>query len=125
MATKIFDLAVATGKYTDKNGQDRTRWENIGEMYRGDNQNIFIMMKPTFNPAGVAREQNSDRIMISCFAPNNNNKKGNANNYQGNNQSQVQQPQQQQPSNGNFSPIDLNAGFPNTGSNTASDFPPF
>lgn len=126
MSTLIMDATVAVGKYTDKNGQEKTRWENVGEVYKGDNQNTFLMMKATFNPAGVMREPGSDRIMIAFF-PHKDNRKGNSNNYsnnnQNNNQQQAQQPPLQQ-HNGEFSAFDPSS-FQGTGQNTASGFPPF
>ena len=61
---KLKDLAVKTGEYTDKSGAKKNRYENIGVLMEKDG-NQFILMKRTFNPAGV----NSDRdtILVSLF----------------------------------------------------------
>lgn len=66
MTKKLYDLAVKTGSYTDSQGNDKGRYENIGAMLEGD-KGPFLMLKRTFNPAGV----NSDResILVSMFEP--------------------------------------------------------
>lgn len=66
MATRIKDLAVKTGEYTDKNGEKKGRYENIGSIWEGD-RGQFIMLKSTFNPAGVERQPGKDSIMVSVF----------------------------------------------------------
>ena len=67
MITKLYDLAVATRKYT-VNGEEKTSWLNIGSILQGDNQ-PFMMLKAYFNPAGIARKENSESILVSLFAP--------------------------------------------------------
>lgn len=90
MATKVYDVAVKTGEYTDAQGQTKGRYENVGAIMKGDNGS-FLMLKKTFNPAGVPdlSGRNSDSVLCSLFAPNNN--------QQGGQQAQpAQQSQQQQ-----------------------------
>jgi len=65
---KIKDLAVKTGSYTDRNGETKNRYENIGSLMDGDN-GMYIMLKRTFNPAGIAVENGRDSILISAFDP--------------------------------------------------------
>ena len=67
MSTKLYDLAVKTGEYTS-NGETKGRYENVGSMMQGDNGQ-FLILKRTFNPAGVANPDNKDSIIISCFEP--------------------------------------------------------
>jgi len=67
MATKLYDLAVKTGVYI-KDGQEKNRYENIGSVMQGDNGQ-FIILKRTFNPAGVINPENKDSVLISCFEP--------------------------------------------------------
>ena len=62
---KKYDLCVKTGSYTDKQGNEKISWENIGVLMEGNNGNPFILMKPYFNPAGIAREEGRDNIIIS------------------------------------------------------------
>ncbi len=64
---KKYDLCVKTGSYTDKQGNEKISWENIGILMEGTNGNPFILMKPYFNPAGIAREEGRDNIIISLF----------------------------------------------------------
>lgn len=65
---KTYDLAVKTGTYKDKNGEQKNRYENIGTVVEGDN-GPYIIMKRTFNPAGVPNPENRDTIVVSMFAP--------------------------------------------------------
>ena len=64
---KTYDLAVKTRSYKDKYGNDKSVWENIGNVYQNDNGELFAMIKATFNPAGVPRKDSSDRIAVSFF----------------------------------------------------------
>lgn len=66
--TKLYDISVKTGEYTDKNGEVKGRYENIGTVWMGD-KGQYMMMKRTFNPAGVPFKDGSDSIFISMFAP--------------------------------------------------------
>lgn len=65
---KTYDLAVKTGSYKDKDGNVKNRYENIGTVVEGDN-GPYIIMKRTFNPAGVPNPENRDTIVVSMFAP--------------------------------------------------------
>ena len=67
MIIKLYDLAVATRKYT-VHGEEKTSWLNIGSILQGDKQ-PFMMIKAYFNPAGIARKENSESIMVSLFTP--------------------------------------------------------
>jgi len=69
MATKIKDLAVKTGEYTDNQGNTKGRYENVGAIMKGDDGNSFMMLKRTFNPAGVPNPQSRDSVLISMFDP--------------------------------------------------------
>lgn len=68
MAHKLYDLTVKTGSYTDAQGQPKGRYENIGVMMQGDN-GPYLMLKRTFNPAGVPNEDNRDTVLCSLFEP--------------------------------------------------------
>lgn len=94
MATKLYDLAVKTGSYTDGQGQDKGRYLNVGAVMEGDNGK-FLMLNKTFNPAGVPdlSGRGGDSVLISMFEPRNNNGQQQSN----------QQPQGQQQSRGSNS----------------------
>lgn len=65
--TKRFDVAVKTGTYI-KNGEEKSRYENVGAVFEGDN-GMYMVMKRTFNPAGVPFKDGSDSIFLSLFEP--------------------------------------------------------
>ena len=74
MATKkLYDLAVKTGEYTDREGATKGRWQNIGAVMQGDDGSKFVMLAKWFNPAGVpdlnGKNAKSESILLSCFAP--------------------------------------------------------
>ena len=68
---KIRDLVVKVGSYQDRNtGEEKVRWENIGALMQNDDDgNYFIMLKRTFNPAGVPNQDGRESILISAFVP--------------------------------------------------------
>lgn len=71
MTRKIGDLAIPAGSYRDKNGNEKTRWENVGSMFETDNGKKFLTLRRTFNPAGVPLDDkgsNRDSIIINLFS---------------------------------------------------------
>ena len=66
---KLYDCAVATSKYIDRNGNEKANWENIGAVFEKENGGKFMTLKATFNPAGIERKPGSDNIVISLFPP--------------------------------------------------------
>jgi hypothetical protein len=72
MASKIYDLAVKTGEYTNRNGETKGRYIPVGVVMKGDDGNPYILMNKTFNPAGVpdrADGKTSDVILVSMYKP--------------------------------------------------------
>lgn len=65
-ATKVKDIAVKTGEY-QKDGQTKGRYENIGSIFKTDDGGTFILLKRTFNPAGVPNPEDRDTVLISVF----------------------------------------------------------
>ena len=65
---KVYDLAVKTGSYTNKNGETKGRYQNVGSVMEGDNGQ-FIILDRTFNPAGVPNPDNKSSVIVSMFAP--------------------------------------------------------
>ena len=91
MAQKLYDVVVKTGSYTNGQGEQKNRYENVGSVMQGDNGQ-FMILKRTFNPAGVPNPENKDSVILSMFEPQ----------QQGQNQAPQQQQQggynqQQQP----------------------------
>ena len=68
---KIRDLVVKVGSYTDRNtGQEKANWEPVGAiMQNEDDKSLFVMLKRTFNPAGVPGQDDRRSILISAFVP--------------------------------------------------------
>ena len=105
---KLYDAVVKTGEYTNNNGETKGRYENVGSVMQGDNGQ-FLILKRTFNPAGVANPDNKDSIIVSMFEPQNNNQ----NQQQGGFNQQA--PQQQQggfnQQQGGFAPQQQQGGY--------------
>ena len=70
---KKYDLAVKIGSYTDRNGDEKNRYKNIGAVMTGNDGNEFMLLDRTFNPAGVPVEAGRDNIIVSMFTPRDNN----------------------------------------------------
>ena len=68
MAKKLYDLTVKTGEYTDSSGATKGRYENIGSVMEND-KGQFMMLKRTFNPAGVPNSDGRDSVLVSMFEP--------------------------------------------------------
>lgn len=71
MAKKIYDLAVKTGEYQDRQGNKKGRWQNVGAVMQGDDGGKFMMLAKWFNPAGVPdlSGRNGESILLSMFEP--------------------------------------------------------
>jgi hypothetical protein len=65
---KLYDLTVKVGEY-EKNGETKSRYENIGSVMENDKGGRFIFLKKTFNPAGVPSREGSSDIIVSMFKP--------------------------------------------------------
>lgn len=69
---KIRDVVVKVGEYTDRNtGETKGRFENVGALMQNDDEagSFFIMLKRTFNPAGVPNQDSRESILLSCYVP--------------------------------------------------------
>lgn len=53
MSKTLYNLAIGVGQYTDKNGNSKTKWENIGSIIQSDNGKKFLRLRRTFSPAGM------------------------------------------------------------------------
>lgn len=69
MPRKLRDLAVKIGTYTDRQGNEKGRWQNVGALMRGDDGGEFVILHRFFNPAGVPNPENRDSVLISAFKP--------------------------------------------------------
>lgn len=69
MAKVIKELAVKAGEYTNRNGETKARWVNIGRVMKMDDGGTFALIDRHFNPAGIEVEPGRDSIMVSMFDP--------------------------------------------------------
>lgn len=71
VATKLYDLAVKVGEYTDRSGQKKGRWQNVGAVMQGDDGNKFVMLARWFSPAGVPdlSGRGGESTLLSMFEP--------------------------------------------------------
>lgn len=65
---KSYELKVKTGSYTDVSGQVKNRYETIGSVMEGE-RGPYMLLKRTFNPAGVEVDPGRDMVMVSMFEP--------------------------------------------------------
>lgn len=67
---KVFDLAVATGSYTDAAGATKHRYQNVGAVMQGDDGRQFMLVERWFNPAGVPYDAaRGNSILVGMFEP--------------------------------------------------------
>ena len=66
-AKKIKDIAVKTGEYTDRNGNTKGRWQNVGALMKNDDGGVFIILERWFNPAGAPDPNGKGSVLLSCF----------------------------------------------------------
>ena len=65
---KKYDLCVKCGTYTDRNGNEKVNWENIGVMMESGN-GPYLLIKPWVNFAGFQREEGRNHLIVSMFEP--------------------------------------------------------
>ena len=62
---KKYDLCVKMS-YTDKNGDNKTSWENVGMMMENGN-GPYILIKPWVNFSGFPRDEGRSHLIVSLF----------------------------------------------------------
>lgn len=60
-------LAVANGSYMNSNGEQKTRWVNVGVIGVSQNGKEYMLIDPTINFAGFPREEGKDMVMVGIF----------------------------------------------------------
>ena len=63
-----YNMAVKVGSYTDREGKEKNKWQNVGVVLEGQ-YGPYILLHRHFNPAGVPCDSNKDVIAISLFKP--------------------------------------------------------
>lgn len=69
MSKRLYDLAVRTGEYTNKDGETKGRYLNVGAVIEGNDGGKFILLERTFNPAGVINPDGRGTVLLSMFKP--------------------------------------------------------
>ena len=59
-------LKVKVGSYTAVDGSVKNRYEEVGSYIEGD-RGPYLLLKKTFNPAGVQTEEGRDMVLISIY----------------------------------------------------------
>lgn len=66
--TILKELTIATGKYTDQTGAEKTRWKTIGHLHDGS-KGQYITLDSLVNLAAVPRKDGDDRVYVNLFDP--------------------------------------------------------
>lgn len=66
---KVKDIAVAVSSYTDRNGNEKARWQTVGAMMKSEKGKFVIFLDRTFNPAGVPNPDGRESVMLNLFDP--------------------------------------------------------
>lgn len=66
--TILKELTIATGKYTDQTGAEKTRWKTIGHLHDGS-KGQYITLDSLVNLAAVPRKDGDDRVYVNMFDP--------------------------------------------------------
>jgi hypothetical protein len=45
MAKKVFDVVAVTGKYTDRNGNEKSRYQPCGAVFENDRGNLSLKLE--------------------------------------------------------------------------------
>ena len=87
---KKYDVVVATEKYTNSQGEEKTKWQNIGAVMQNE-KGFFMFLDRTFNPAGVANPDNKSNVILSFFEPKQQSSSSQTNQPQGRAQESIEQ----------------------------------
>lgn len=66
--TIIKELAVVTRKYTDKNGQEKAIWQNIGAIHE-HNGKQYMTLESWISLAALTHKEGDTRVFVSMFDP--------------------------------------------------------
>ena len=65
---KKYDVVARIGSYTDNQNQEKGRFENVGVVIQNKNGGFNLLLKKTFNPAGLATPD-QESVILSLFEP--------------------------------------------------------
>lgn len=61
------DALAKNGSYTDSSGNTKARYVKAGTFVFNDDGSVYVILEPTFNPAGIERSSGSTGVFISPF----------------------------------------------------------
>jgi len=64
----VKELAVVVRTYTDKNGELKKAWKNIGAIHEHEGRQ-YITLDSLVNLAAIPRKEGEDRVYVSMFEP--------------------------------------------------------
>jgi hypothetical protein len=68
MAKKMYDVEIPLGSYTDRDGKQKTRWQNVGAMMEGD-KGPYLLIDRWFNPGGLPNPDDRTSVILSLIEP--------------------------------------------------------
>lgn len=66
--TIIKELSVVKTTYTNKQGEEKKVWLNVGQVHEHEGRE-YITLDPTINFGALPRKQGDDRLFVSMFEP--------------------------------------------------------
>lgn len=66
--SKLYDVVARVGSYTDANGQEKGRFQNVGAVIQNSNGGMNLLLAKWFNPAALA-EDGKESVILSLFEP--------------------------------------------------------
>ncbi|MEM1152847.1 MAG: hypothetical protein AAGI44_01815 [Pseudomonadota bacterium] len=62
MARRMYDVETPLGNYYDKEGRQKTGWQNVGAVIEGDK--AYLLLDRWFNPAGPPNPDNRTSFVL-------------------------------------------------------------
>lgn len=66
--SKLYDVVARVGSYTDANGQEKGRFQNVGAVIQNSNGGMNLLLAKWFNPAGLAKD-GKESVILGLFEP--------------------------------------------------------
>ncbi|KAB2887887.1 MAG: hypothetical protein F9K32_18470 [Desulfobulbaceae bacterium] len=68
MSKKLYDVAIPLGTYEDREGNEKTRWQNVGAILEGE-KGPYLLLDRWFNPAGMPNPENRTSVILTLMEP--------------------------------------------------------
>jgi hypothetical protein len=66
---KLYDVAIPLGTYENRDGIEKTRWQNVGAVLEGE-KGPYLLLDRWFNPAGLPNPENRTSVVLTLFDAN-------------------------------------------------------